>query len=173
MNEIVEIPVSGGKAVTLVDREDAEKVSRYRWCFNKVAGGQRYVHCRVRDGKAVGQRGKMLKLHRFLMGVTDRAMVVDHINGDPLDNRKENLRVCRQGENMRNHRRAHGRIGARGLSRSKSGKFRARIRLNGVGYEIGTFDTQRDAEIAYAFASQIFHGEFGSLPGHTIKPEDD
>lgn len=164
----VEIPVSGGKAFTKIDADDEARVRQHTWCFNKVAA-KKYVHCRVRTPE--NPKGKMLKLHRFVVGVTDRSLSVDHINGDTLDNRKENLRICKQGENMRNYRRAYGKVAARGISLSRSGRYRVRIRLDGRGVEVGTFDTQRDAEVAYAFASQIFHGEFGSLPGHSIKEE--
>ncbi len=155
------IPVSGGKAFTKVDKEDAERVSEFKWCFNKISK-KKYAHRRL--PKADG--GKMIKLHRFIMGVDDRSVCVDHINGDPLDNRKSNLRVCTQGENLRNYRNAWGKEGIRGIRQTRTGKFRARIKLNRKHYEIGTFDTQHDASIAYAFASSLLHGEFGSLPGH-------
>lgn len=157
------VSVSGGKAFAIIDAEDAEMVLPYRWCFNRVTNGKAYVHRRL--PKAEG--GKMIKLHRLIMQVVDNSSVcVDHINGDPLDNRKENLRVCQQGENMRNYRHAWGKEGIRGIRKTPSGKFRARIRYKYKQYEIGTFDTQHDASVAYAFASSLLHGDFGSLPGH-------
>jgi hypothetical protein len=162
MENVVRIPVSGGKAFAIIDAEDAERVLAIKWCFNRIVNGKLYVHYRrpKKDG------GKLLKLHRFIMGVSDRSLCVDHINGDPLDNRKCNLRVCKQGENMRNYRNAWGKEAIRGIRKTPSGKFRARIKLNGKSYEIGTFDTERDASVAYAFASGLIHGDFGSLPGH-------
>lgn len=160
--EVVQVPVSGGKGFTIVDPGDATKVLEHTWCFNKVARGKRYVHRRL----PVSEGAKLVKLHRWLLGVTDRGVCVDHINGDSLDNRRANLRICNQGENMRNYRRAWGKNGIRGVMKTPAGKFRSRIRYRGKLYHIGTFDTLNDASIAYAFASELMHGEFGSLPGH-------
>lgn len=162
MENTVKVPVSGGKAFAVIDADDAERVMAVKWCFNRVTNGKNYVH--FRNKKSDG--GKMVKLHRFIMGVSDISLCVDHINGDPLDNRKCNLRVCKQGENMRNYRNAWGKEGIRGVMETKTGKFRARIRYLNKLYHIGTFDTQHDASVAYAFASSLLHGEFGSLPGH-------
>lgn len=157
--EYVEFPVSCGKFICKIDAADAAVVLQSKWCCNNVTNGKKYVHRR--------KDGKIIKLHRMLMGVVDdRSVCVDHINGDPLDNRRSNLRVCKQGENMRNYRYAWGKEGIRGVMQTPAGKYRARIRYQKKLYHIGTFDTQHDASIAYAFASSLLHGEFGSLPGH-------
>lgn len=157
-----QIPVSSGKWFAIVDDDDVDRLSQFTWSASYISGRpeQRYAQTKTGTG------GHMIKMHRLIMGVTNKSLKVDHVNGNPLDNRKENLRVCKQGENMRNYRRASGSVGTRGVCKTAKGKFRARIRLNMVGYEIGTFDTLHDASVAYAFASQVFHGEFGSLPGH-------
>lgn len=84
---------------------------------------------------------------------------------EPQVRSRQNLRLCKQGENSRNLHRAWGRYGVRGVSKDGN-KFRARIRHNYKLIPIGHFDTERDAAIAYAFASRLLHGEFGSLPGH-------
>lgn len=158
----VMVPVSNGKAFAVIDDEDAARVLQHKWCANKVTNNKVYVHRRL--PKSDG--GKMIKLHRFIMNIDEKGICVDHINGDPLDNRKTNLRVCTQGENLRNYRNAWGKEGIRGIRKTPAGKFRARIRYNLKLYDIGTFDTQHDASIAYAFASSLLHGDFGSLPGH-------
>lgn len=157
-----EFPVSCGRFICKIDSADAELVMHHKWCCNNVTNGKPYVH--RRDG---GRKGKIIKLHRLLMGVIgDKSICVDHINGDTLDNRRSNLRVCKQGENMRNYRNAWGKEGIRGIMKTKTGKFRARIRHNHKLHHIGTFDTLHDASVAYAFASSLLHGDFGSLPGH-------
>jgi len=76
---------------TLVADEDFERVKTHSWqiCGDYAVG---YV-----DGKS----GVML--HKFIMGAV-KGMEVDHINGNPLDNRRENLRVCTTQENRRNRR---------------------------------------------------------------------
>jgi uncharacterized protein YegP (UPF0339 family) len=157
--ECVEFPVSRGKFMCKIDAADSEIVLQSKWCCNNITNGKMYVHRK--------QGGKIIKLHRMLMGVIDdRSVCVDHINGDPLDNRRANLRVCKHGENMRNYRNAWGKEGIRGVMKTPAGKYRARIRYQNKLFHIGTFDTQHDASIAYAFASSLLHGEFGSLPGH-------
>lgn len=159
----IQVPVSGGKHFALIDAEDADRVLMHKWCAFPNRAGSYYVHRRMPKAKG----GKFIKLHRFLMGLeVNDGMCVDHINGDTLDNRKSNLRVCKQGENMRNYRHAWGNEGVRGITKTAQGKFRARIRYNRALYEIGSFDTLHDASVAYAFASSLLHGEFGSLPGH-------
>jgi hypothetical protein len=155
----VEFPISNGRFFCKVDEKDVAILSQHKWFSQKMAGGRCYAARRNADRK-------QLLMHRQIMGVTDKGLCVDHINGDSLDNRRENLRVCTQGENMRNYRHAWGKEGIRGIRKTPSGKFRARIRYQRKLYEIGTFDTMHDASIAYAFASSLLHGEFGSLPGH-------
>jgi hypothetical protein len=86
--------------------------------------------------------------------------VIDHINGDRSDNRIANLRNVTQTENMQNIRSApanskSGLLGAHRFGRSK--KWTARIRINGVGTRIGSFDTAEEAHAAYMAAKAIHH----------------
>lgn len=86
--------------------------------------------------------------------------VIDHINGDKSDNRIANLRNVTQTENMQNLRSApatskSGLLGAHRFGRSK--KWTARIRINGIGTRIGSFDTAEEAHAAYMAAKAIHH----------------
>jgi hypothetical protein len=162
VENVVHVSLSSGKAVAIIDADDAERVLAYKWSLSVCNSGLQYAQHREPKSKGA----KLTKLHRFIMGVTDSSKCVDHINGNTLDNRKCNLRVCNQGENMRNYRRAWGKEGIRGVMKTRTGKYRARIRYQNKLHHIGTFDTQRDASVAYAFASSLLHGDFGSLPGH-------
>lgn len=157
--QYAEFPISNGRFVCKVDIEDVDSLSQKKW-FGVLAYKEKRYAAR-RDAN-----DRQIFMHRQIMGVYDKSKCVDHINGDPLDNRKENLRICTQGENMRNYRNAWGKEGVRGVMKTRTGKFRARIRYQYKLYDIGTFDTMHDASVAYAFASSLFHGEFGSLPGH-------
>lgn len=157
--EFVNYPISAGRFFCVVDSSVVHVLDQYRWFALKKHGNKIYA---IRRDK----NNKQIYMHRQIMEVSDRGLCVDHINGDPLDNRKENLRICSQGENMRNYRNAWGKEGVRGVMKTTKGKFRARIRHNYKLHHIGTFDTLHDASIAYAFASSLLHGEFGSLPGH-------
>jgi hypothetical protein len=72
-------------------------------------------------------------MHRIIMGVTDRLTLVDHINGKPADNRRENLRLCTQSENQRNRgSQKNSQSGIKGLHYDKhNNQWKARIILNG------------------------------------------
>lgn len=87
------IELFGGQ-IARVDDEDFEHLSKHRWYLTAgyASRGQ------WKDGKAYS-----LLMHREIMALKPYdGRFVDHVNGDPLDNRKENLRICRHVDNMRN-----------------------------------------------------------------------
>lgn len=94
---------------------------------------------------------------RFVTG-TDPVGEIDHINGDPSDNRIANLRDIPHWMNMENQRRAqaHGKAKLLGVS-SDQGCFRARISVNGKRQHIGTFKTAEEAHRAYLDAKRRLH----------------
>lgn len=88
---------------------------------------------------------------------------IDHINGDGLDNRLGNLRLCRHAENMRNMKIQSGRASAfKGVSPSRQdGKWRAHIKIDGRHVHLGTFADEEAAARAYDDAASKYHGPFG------------
>ncbi len=98
------------------------------------------------------------------MGFPDGKQV-DHINGNPLDNRRENLRICENAENNRNKGLTKASTsGYKGVSLYKrSGTWRAYIVTNYKQKHLGTFDNPIDAAKAYNVAAIKFHGEFARL----------
>ena len=105
------------------------------------------------------------KLHNELLHRTlaraQKGCVVDHIDGDKLNNRLSNLRICTHSENMRNRKMSFSNIsGLKGVEPTKSGTFRATIRVNKVIHRLGTFATAEAAHAAYCEASARLHGEF-------------
>lgn len=87
--------------------------------------------------------------------------IVDHRNGDPLDNRWLNLRLANRVENNRNCKtRKTSVLGIKGVQRRKSGKFSAKIHIAGKQTYLGVFDTAEDASAAYEKAAKLHHGEF-------------
>jgi hypothetical protein len=87
----IQIGVRRGQRYTLlVDEADYERVSAYKWWPFKR---EHLVYARTLID------GKNILLHRFLMG-PKKGEVVDHIDGNPLNNQRSNLRVCTQGENV-------------------------------------------------------------------------
>lgn len=94
-----------------------------------------------------------LFLHRVVLGLGPGEGSVDHINGDGLDNRRENLRVATHAQNMQN-RRPHKNARTsrfRAVYRdADSGRWRARCRLNNRPHHLGYFDTELEAAAAVA-----------------------
>ena len=106
--------------------------------------------------------GKKCFLHRFLMGVHEEKyntdIVVDHINGNSLDNRLSNLRLCSQRDNSKNNK---GNSKITGVSLLKSGKYTARIMHNYQHFHIGNYDTYEEAVLARIIKERELFNEFG------------
>ena len=89
-------------------------------------------------------------------------MAVDHINGNGLDNRRSNLRICTPSQNSLNrkpHRNSSSRY--RGVSfNKKSGKYVAQIIFNRKNRYLGIYENEIDAAIAYENAARELHGDF-------------
>ncbi len=145
------IPVYGG-LITLVDDEDFEMLSRYTWHLHR-----RYVETLIRPVP----RGKQVALvmHRLLLQ-PPAGMEVDHINGNTLDNRRANLRICTHAENCRNRRqRSDNRSGLKGVSPYPGG-YRATIFVDGRNIHLGCFTDLEEAARAYDEAAVRYYGEF-------------
>ena len=153
-----EIPLTRGY-VAIVDDEDYERVAAHRWQFVLSKGYQRAERSWRVCGKLHHQKMAML-----LMSPSP-GMVVDHINGDPLDNRKANLRVCTPKQNSCNRRRLSRKaVPFKGVyARPDSTRFSAQIALDGKTTHLGTHSTAEDAARAYDAAARRLHGEFARL----------
>ena len=89
--------------------------------------------------------------------------VVDHINGNKLDNRIENLRLATEEENNKNRKKGiNNKTGFKGVyeTRSESLPYCARINVNGIDRYLGGFKTKEEAALSYGEASKKYHGEF-------------
>ena len=136
-------------AIIKADSADYNILSKYSWCISKTG----YAVARI--------DGRVMKMQRFLLGDEATGMVVDHINGDKLDNRRRNLRPCKQVENSRNTGKGkNNTTGYTGVSKSASGKYRARIMVDRKEIRLGTFDRIEDAVKARQEAETLYFGEF-------------
>lgn len=158
-----EIPLSRGM-VALVDDEDYEELSRYKWSAQYCKRRGTYIAVRATSRKS-GK--KMVLMHRQIMGLEhgDRR-VVDHISvGDTLDNRRSNLRIATNSENMCNSGiRPQNKSGYKGVFWSGvSQKWTAQIRKNYTKYHLGLFETPEAAHAAYCAAAERLHGEFAKV----------
>jgi hypothetical protein len=134
-----------------VDDADLLELSAYSW--HAVAR---------RDGKgfyAKNTAGK--RMHRLLMGVSD-SLVVDHRDGDGLNNRRENLRIGTQSQNCVNRLVTPGNT-LRG-ARPKKGKWQAYIKYQGKQRSLGYFSTEQEAHAAYLAEALRLHGDWMPLP---------
>ena len=156
-----EIPLTKGyKAI--VDDEDFERLSGWKWHAMNAARTRVYAATsRIKNGVRVH-----MTMHRMLMApLLAAGMEVDHINGDGLDNRRCNLRICTRAENARNNRTpCTNRSGFKGVSFYKRrGVWRSHITVNGKFHHLGYFSTAENAHAAYCEAAKRLHGEFARV----------
>lgn len=137
----------------IIDACDMERVQVYRWYID----GSGYMWACI-DKKHVG-------MHRFLLNVTDRKQCVDHINGQKLDNRKANLRLCTQRQNCQNTQTRCNRSSSyKGVSWDRSNnKWRTYIGINGRLKYLGRFTDKEEAARVYDRAARIYFGEFACV----------
>jgi hypothetical protein len=155
-----EIELAGGHVAT-VDPADFPRVSAHPWhALRDAAGEPRYARTSM---KTESGKHRTVLLQRFILGLEGAAMV-DHINGDGLDNRRCNLRVATAHQNAANSR-PKGATGLCGVRRYAKG-YLASIAPNGAEIYLGTYDTPEKAAAVYNAAALIAYREFAKLnPG--------
>lgn len=143
----------------LVDDEDYKRLSDgYKWQARYNSDGIKVYASRTRDKKTE-------IMHRIILKITDRSLHVDHINGDGLDNRKENLRICDRAKNGQNRiKHKMGTSNFKGVSwHKRSEKWQSRITIDKKTKNLGSFDSEIDAATAYNEAALLHFGEFALL----------
>jgi len=137
--------------VALVDDKDFEWLSRWKWQCN--AGGYAYR----------GEKQKHVFMHREILNPPDN-MICDHINGNTLDNRRSNLRICTRYENSLNlNMKKNNKSGFRGVYwNKKDRRWRASIQSREKIY-LGNYETPEEAARVYNEAAKKYHGEFARL----------
>lgn len=137
----------------LVDDEDYGRLSILKWQYHSAGYAVR------------GTNGQKMYLHRFLLQAP-QGKDVDHINGNRLDNRKENLRICTRSQNQHNRNKTTNKTSSRfkGVNWvSKFKKWTAGVGLDNVHYRLGYFDSEIEAAKAYDVKAFALHGEFARL----------
>lgn len=133
----------------LVDKEDFERVKKHSWCISKTG----YPVANINN--------KVIKLHRYILDLTDKKQTVDHKNRNKLDNRKNNLRFCSQKENSRNCSLSkNNTTGYSGIDKTKFGKYRARITVDRKEIRLGNYNTLEEAIEKRKQAELFYFGEF-------------
>lgn len=150
----------------IVDFEDYEIVNQYNW---------HAVKCNTK-WYAVAWINKMnMKLHRFILKLpkakNNLELIVDHKNGNGLDNRKCNLRICNHQQNIMHMEKQKNKSSQfKGVSWHKiRKKFVARIRINGKLKYLGQFENENQAAFVYNNMAEKYFGEFAVLNNIIIK----
>lgn len=166
-----QIPVSGGRAFALVDDEDYDALAGYTWSLN---GGRQYNLKHVQRHGQKGDPTSKVYMHRAILDV-GHGVHIDHVNGNPLDNRRENLRACTPSLNGANRKapRMPKTSKYRGVSvaakkaRVKNPRFPvwvAQIKVKNLGgIHLGSHRSEEAAARAYDAAARIHFGEFARL----------
>lgn len=145
-----EIKLTKG-AIVLVDDEDYILLIRHRWCLSNKYAVRRE-----------GPRGAnfIIYMHKQILNTI---FAVDHINNNPLDNRRANLRLANKAQNSQNRPlQANNTSGYKGVSYCQ-GKWQAYIKVKGNKINLGTFTLKEEAAFAYNQAAKLHFKEFAQL----------
>ncbi|ATO12207.1 AP2 domain-containing protein [Bacillus velezensis] len=151
-----EISLSNG-GICLVSEEDFDGLSKYKWHRRSSDGyAARTVY---NDGKF-----KTVRMHREIMN-PPKGFVIDHINRDRLDNRRDNLRIATASQNIANSiKPSTNSSGYKGVQyRKDQGRWRACIRVNKKPISLGQYDSAEKAARAYNAAAIKYFGEYARL----------
>ena len=142
---------------TTVDEADLDRLSAFKWkALINECNTYAYRNSKLPSGKKI-----VIFMHREING-TPIGMITDHINGNSLDNRKENLRSATHAQNMANRKKAKSnRSGFKGVYFDPSkNSFVAEINSGNKRTRLGKFSTAEEAYSAYVRASLEIHGKF-------------
>lgn len=138
----------------LFDLDDLPLVSQLRWRVKPSSTSD------AKYAKGDLAPGKSYFLHRYLLGIRDPRIHVDHINGDGLDNRRANLRLASRSQNMANRRAWGETSGFKGVTKIPYG-FRFQLQFGGEIRLRGEAKDEIIAAMIYDHACEIYHGAYG------------
>lgn len=150
------IPLTQGQ-FAIVDDEDYEALSKVKWYASKTPNTYYANRCKEkRDGKQI-----KVPMHRQILNAPSN-LIVDHINHDGLDNRRENLRLCTHTDNMRNRKiNYNNRSGFKGVTWDKTHKkWRPNIQVDGKDMFLGYHFCIIKAAKIYDENARKFFGDF-------------
>lgn len=143
----------------LVDADDYTLVAPYKW-YAVQDGHNIYAATNIRKGNKYTNK----RMHRLILDAK-KGEIVDHINRDGTDNRRQNLRIVNRAQNRMNASKySNGASNYKGVTFDKRyNKYRAQIKTNGKSKHIGYYDTEEEAALAYNRAAQELFDEYAYL----------
>ena len=158
-SETMEIKMSNG--ATLIDSEDFNRVNGFNWFVNRQ-GKRRDIYYVVAPIK-INKKWTRIRIHRLILNA-NIGEIIDHINGDGLDNRKCNLRFCTHQQNIMNRRITNGTSKYKGVGWHKgANKWQVQICFNYKLKYLGLYTNEIDAAHRYNEEAIKLFGEFAKL----------
>lgn len=159
MSHKVFIPLSQQK-VTTIDLEDWINVRKFKWCAYKKEKDLTFYATTAIPGI---KRNSLLRLHTFICNPPP-GFLVDHIDGNGLNNCRNNLRICSHSENARNRKKSlKTKSKYKGAYLQPENRWRATIKINDEALCLGCWDTEEEAAKAYNEAAIQLFGQFANL----------
>ena len=147
----MEIDIHGYKV--LIDEEDYNRVKSFTWSVKPKEEGAYFFN---------RSNNETVYLHKIILGVKNKR-IVDHRDGNRLNNTKDNLRICTKSENTRNQKRKSDSH-LKGVTWHKDcNKWGAQIMVDYKNIFLGLYNSEEEAHKAYCEASKKYHGEFGRI----------
>jgi hypothetical protein len=152
---MIEIQLTQGK-VSIIDEADFELVNKFKW------HARRQKDCFYAEAR---YKNTTISMHRYILGLKDKGTVVDHKDGDGLNNQRSNLRPCTHGQNMANRRASKNKSSQfLGVTWNKrKSRWRVFIQKDNKPLFLGQFKDEHEAALAYNHKAVELHGEFANL----------
>lgn len=155
-----------GEGFAMVDDVDYERLAKCRWKLDSKG----IYPIRADESRRDGKRIVVYLAHMVLpKAANPRVVQVDHIDGDPRNAQRANLRYATRSQNQANRHRFVSRTGYKGVTlHRQTGKYQAQIRRDGKDYYLGIHTTPEAAARAYAKKGAELFGEYH---WHNAPPE--
>lgn len=140
----------------IIDKSDYPLVSKYKWCSEHADRKQTYAITR--------RNNKIIRMHWLIL--RKRIGITDHINSNTLDNRRFNLRIVTAEQNAQNQSKQKRKCSSlyKGVTWCKNrNKWHVKVKHKGIYYNIGRFNCQKKAAIAYNKKAKELFGKYAKL----------